>query len=50
MLIATNLESLMRHKMKAMFVTKVITTFIPFAKGLPWWGRKTAVTSHSMHN
>ncbi len=49
-LIATNLESPKHHKIKATFVTKVITTIIPCAKGWPWWGGKAAVTSHSPYN
>jgi hypothetical protein len=31
--IATNLESQKRHKMKAMYVTNVITTINPCTKG-----------------
>ncbi len=48
--IATNLESPMHHKMKAMFVTKVITMINPCTNGQPWWGRKVAMMSHSTHN
>ncbi len=49
-LIAINVESQKCHKMKATFVTKVITTINPHAKGWPWWGRKAAATSRSPYN
>ena len=42
--IATNLETPKGHKMKATFVTKVITMINPCTKGWPWWGRKAAAT------
>ncbi len=49
--IATKLGSASRgHKIKATFVTKIITTINLHAKGCPWWGRKAAVTSRSTHN
>jgi hypothetical protein len=34
--------------MKATFVTKVITTINPCAKGWPWWGRKAELMSQLM--
>ncbi len=48
--IATDLESPKHYKMKATFVTKIITMINPHAKGWPWWGRKAAVTSRFTYN